>query len=187
MSHFMPALSAAVVSVVLVSGQADKTVFYTLLQTCVIVPFVPRLYLNPADHYSILMPLHILYAPADVNRTSMTRASISSLVASSGSHWLWIHSVLIWWVTISWLCTVLWITWGGLAYRRREIRKLAAKVEADKAQEKMVTQSENGFAATWRGSEWNGVKRYRTLMVTNVPPDSESHQPRQLEAKRLSA
>ena len=82
--------------------------------------------------------------------------------------------ILIWWITIGWISTVLWITWGGLAYRRRELRRLAARVQADKDTEKAMYRGENGEIGAWRGSEWNGVKRYRTLLMTNIPPDSES-------------
>lgn len=124
------------------------------------------------------MPVHVHYAPPDAKKSSMTRASISSLVKSSGTKWLWIHAFLIWWITITWTLTLMWITWGALAYRRREIRKLARSVEAAKNKPGgtlMVT------APTADGSEQTavpvqeepeGAKRFRTLMVENIPPDS---------------
>jgi hypothetical protein len=108
----------------------------------------------------------------------MTRASVSSLVDSSGKRWLWVHAVLIWWVTITWTMTVLWIGWGAVAYRRREIRRLAARLEASREEKRQIAGGENGVAGTanrWiDGDDCEGIKKFRTLMVTNVPPDSKS-------------
>ncbi|WWC99807.1 hypothetical protein V866_006715 [Kwoniella sp. B9012] len=131
--------------------------FYTLLQTVVIMP--------------VLMPLHIIYSPRDIAKTSMLRASVSSLVQSSGSRWLWVHALLIWWITITWTATVLWITWGALAYRRRQIKALAAKFAAFKEMKRTATQGEEGQDSSSIVEDCKGVKRYRTLMVTNIPPD----------------
>lgn len=127
------------------------------------------------------MPLHIFYSPDNISSTSMIRASVSSLVVSSGSRWLWVHAVLIWWVTITWTATVLWITWGALAYRRREIKRLAKRVEESRETKRRLALGEDGLgrggaddADKWTvGDERDGIKRCRTLMVTNVPPDSE--------------
>ncbi|WWC66498.1 uncharacterized protein I206_100400 [Kwoniella pini CBS 10737] len=119
--------------------------FYTLLQTIVILP--------------------------DIARTSMLRASVSSLVKSSGSRWLWVHALLIWWITITWTATVLWITWGALAYRRRQIKALAAKVSAERQAKRDMTRGEEGEDTASTMNEPKGIKRYRTLMVTNIPPD----------------
>lgn len=127
----------------------------------------------------------------------MVRAGISSLVESSGSRWLWVHSVLIWWVTICWVGTVLWIVWGGIGYRRREVDRLRRRVEGEKqkrqgkerregsgeGQEGEISgvlvgdvpgaeARENGEMYV-NGEEPIGVKQYRTLMVLNIPPDSE--------------
>ncbi|WWD09529.1 hypothetical protein V865_007656 [Kwoniella europaea PYCC6329] len=131
--------------------------FYTLLQTVVIMP--------------VLMPLHIIYSPRDIAKTSMLRASVSSLVQSSGSKWLWVHALLIWWITITWTATVLWITWGALAYRRRQIKALAAKFAASKETKRTTTRGEEGQDSCSIVEDCKGVKRYRTLMVTNIPPD----------------
>lgn len=134
------------------------------------------------------MPLHIFYSPKDISKTSMTRASVSSLVESSGSRWLWVHAILIWWITITWTMTVLWITWGALAYRRREIRRLAERVKESRAKRRQMGGGEEGLAANddaWTvGDDREGIKRFRTLMVTNVPPDSESHCTRSTLADR---
>jgi hypothetical protein len=127
------------------------------------------------------MPLHIFYSPDNISSTSMIRASVSSLVVSSGSRWLWVHALLIWWVTITWTATALWITWGALAYRRREIKRLAKRVEESREARRRLARGEDGLsnvaadeAERWSvGDDREGIKRFRTLMVTNVPPDSE--------------
>nr|XP_031860912.1 uncharacterized protein CI109_003639 [Kwoniella shandongensis]KAA5527984.1 hypothetical protein CI109_003639 [Kwoniella shandongensis] len=119
----------------------------------------------------VLMPLHIIYSPSDVARTSMLRASISSLVQSSGSRWLWVHALLIWWISITWTATALWITWGGLAYRRRELKLLEGKVKAARAAKREVTRGEDGEDRFSVGEDCEGIKKFRSLMVTNVPPD----------------
>jgi hypothetical protein len=161
-------------------------VFYTLLQLLIVAP--------------ILLPLHILYSPSTVDVTSMIRAGISSLVESSGSKWLWVHSVLIWWVTACWISTVIWIIWGGAGYRRREVARLKMKVEQERLDRRAVSgldgarssgaigemgqllgQSESGRdlhaqiveTGDYDGDEPVGVKQYRTLMILNIPPDSE--------------
>ncbi|ORY32231.1 putative integral membrane protein [Naematelia encephala] len=136
--------------------------FYTLLQTCVVLP--------------ILLPLHVIYAPRDISRTSMVKASVSSLVESSGSKWLWVHAFLIWWITFTWTATVLWITWGALAYRRREIRRLAERVRQSREAKRQSAGGELGLKPDeldrWTvADDCEGIKKFRTVMVMNVPPD----------------
>jgi hypothetical protein len=124
------------------------------------------------------MPLHVLYSPESVSDTSMLKASISSLVETQGSRWLWVHAVLIWWVTITWTLTVLWIVWGALAYRRKGIRMLRERVEQSREERRALQGGEDG--RTKEEDRWTvaddseGIKKFRTLMVTNIPPDSES-------------
>lgn len=134
------------------------------MQTCVVVP--------------ILMPLHLLYAPDNINKTSMLRVGIDGLVASSGSKWLWVHAVLAWWISFTWTCTTLWIGWGGLAYRRRGIARLREKVKETRKEAVGLSRGEEGLANNdaelWPvadGSE--GIKKFRAVMMVNVPPDSE--------------
>jgi hypothetical protein len=142
-------------------AEANKTVFYTLLQTLIVLP--------------ILLPLHMLYAPDNINKTSMLRAGIDGLVSSSGSKWLWVHAVLVWWISITWTCTALWIGWGALAYRRRGIARLRKKVEQARGEKRQVSRGEEGLLQEgWAVADQSeGIKKFRTLMVINVPPDSE--------------
>lgn len=119
-------------------------VFYIVIQVLVVMP--------------VLMPLHILYSPSTISKTSMIRASVSSLVETSGAKWLWVHTILIWWSSILWLSTALWIVWGGIGYRKREVERLRLR-HANK--EKVEAEDPEG------------AKQFRSLMVLNIPPDSE--------------
>jgi hypothetical protein len=74
-------------------------------------------------------------------------------------------------VTLTWLSTVLWIVWGGLAYRRKEIAKLAKRMAAEREANLIRARGENGDDS--EENEYDGKKRWRTIMLTNVPPDSE--------------
>jgi hypothetical protein len=126
----------------------------------------------------ILLPLHLLYAPDNIIKTSMLRAGIDGIASASGSKWLWVHALLIWWISITWTCTALWIGWGGLAYRRRGIIRLRRKVEAARGEKRQISGGEEGLLTgqdnTWPVAEkCEGIKKFRTLMVINVPPDSE--------------
>jgi hypothetical protein len=120
----------------------------------------------------------MLYAPDDINKTSMLRAGIDGLVAATGAKWLWVHAVLVWWISITWTCTALWIGWGGLAYRRRGIARLRKKVESARSEKRQLSTGEEGLLQD-KNDEWTvadqseGIKKFRTLMVINVPPDSE--------------
>lgn len=124
------------------------SVFYIFIQVLVVMP--------------VLMPLHILYSPDTIAKTSMLRASVSSLVETTGDKWLWVHCILIWWSSILWLATALWIVWGGIGYRKREVERLR---ERQKIQVKQVDEDPEG------------AKQFRTLMVLNIPPDSEQDPP----------
>ncbi|EIW72492.1 hypothetical protein TREMEDRAFT_66911 [Tremella mesenterica DSM 1558] len=136
--------------------------FYTILQAFVVLP--------------ILLPLHVLYSPHDLSNSSMVKASISSLVETSGARWLWVHAVLIWWVTLTWIATTLWIAWGGLGYRRRQIKQLRRRIETGQYARRQLTGGEDGNAAAVHGDDCEGIKRFKTIMVTNVPPDMRNEQ-----------
>lgn len=142
--------------------ELTPTVFYTLMQTCVVLP--------------ILMPLHMLYAPDNINKTSMLRAGIDGLVASSGSKWLWVHAVLMWWISFTWTSVTLWIGWGGLAYRRRGIARLRENVKTTRKERNAEARGEEGplESGAWPvADDSEGIKKFKALMIVNVPPDSE--------------
>jgi hypothetical protein len=96
---------------------------------------------------------------------------------------------------------VLWIVWGGIGYRRREVATLRTRLEKerkgnslDMGQEITSVQAtvgemgelaepahSDGVLGTTFQREGQlpdedepvGIKQYRTLMVLNIPPDSK--------------
>jgi len=103
---------------------------------------------------------------------SMTRGSISSLVSThKGLSLLWIHMVLLFWITFSWIATLLWISTG--AFRLR-----AAKIEAIR---EGTTESDDvycrhpypqyGFKDVPSRETDAPIKglHLRTIMVSNIP------------------
>jgi hypothetical protein len=118
----------------------------------------------------------MLYAPDNINTTSMLRAGIDGLVASSGSKWLWVHAVLIWWISFTWTSVTLWIGWGGLAYRRRGIARLRENVKTTRKERNNEARGEEGplESSGWPvADDSEGIKKFKALMIVNVPPDSE--------------
>ena len=107
----------------------------------------------------------------------MIRASVTSLASSPvGQKRLWVHVVLMWWLSCTWLITILWVTWGAVGYRRREVRNLNIKMKAlrdtrrqTEGGESGLNEEENERREAIEGCE--GIKRYRTLLVSNIPPD----------------
>ena len=72
---------------------------------------------------------------------------------------------------------MLWITWGAVGYRRKEVERLAKRISISRTKKIKETRGEDGGASDAAeqcmiAADGEGVKRFRTLMVTNVPPDS---------------
>lgn len=114
----------------------------------------------------ILLPIHLVYAPADVSPKSMTRASLSSLVSSSsGKHLLVVHLVIIAYIACTWVAVLLWICRGAFRYRRQAIKLAAEKVQADEevAKDHPIPGVDEETRRLLRG--W----RLRTVMLTNIP------------------
>lgn len=108
----------------------------------------------------------------------MTRASISSLVNTpKGKSLLWIHLVLLVWVTISWIYTLYWIARGAFRFRAQKIQELADRVQLDKAvkdaQYYPHPHPQYPFQDTQPMDEDDSTKgiRLRTVMVSNIPPN----------------
>jgi len=109
----------------------------------------------------------------------MTRASISSLVGThKGLSLLWIHIVLLFWITLSWIATLLWISTGAFRLRAAKIEAAARQAEAVK---EGATESDDiyyrhphpqyGFKDVPSRETDAPVKglRLRTIMVSNIP------------------
>ena len=113
----------------------------------------------------ILIPLHIIYAPDTVARSSLARASVTALIdsTSGGRGLLWTHTVLLYWQTICWIAVVVWVGWGNIRMRREQLR--SPLHDARDADEDKESQDTSGIASTVNRSGW----RFRTIKVSNIP------------------
>ena len=143
-------------------------VWFTLVHTLTTLP--------------ILFPIHVEFSEGDVSPASMTRASISSLVATTkGLSLLWVHMLLLIWITGTWIGTLYWICLGAFKYRSLKIQEAsdnaAKRASAEKdAQWTPHPHPQYPFQSIppldQDGS--NRGLRLRTVMVTNLPPGLRS-------------
>jgi hypothetical protein len=124
----------------------------------------------------ILLPIHIHFSDSSVSQRSMTRASISSLVGTiEGTKLLWIHTILLLYVALSWIASLIWICRGAFQYRKAQIQRVAESYAS-------VTQDQNDSYHPHLHPRYpspslpvldddhsNRGLRLRTLMVTNIP------------------
>jgi hypothetical protein len=106
----------------------------------------------------------------------MNRALISSLVGSAkGLDLLWVHLVLLLWVTVTWILVVLWVIRGTFQFRRKE-----AEYAVQRADQELADKNGSYFPhphpqhpfhdmPPLEYDETNRGLRLRTVMVTNVP------------------
>ena len=108
----------------------------------------------------------------------MTRASISSLVLTTrGLSLLWIHICLLFWVTITWMGTLLWICHGAFYFRAKTIeaaalRAQSAILEKKDAQYHLHPHPQYPFRDIPSGLDDDNSSRglqLRTIMVENIP------------------
>lgn len=112
----------------------------------------------------------------------MTRASISSLVnTEKGSSLLWIHLLLLIWVTVSWMGTLHWIIRGMFGFRAAKIREAAARAANRKQEEKDSQYHPHPHPnypfqvlPSLDDDHFSRGLRARTIMVTNIPPGLRS-------------
>jgi len=104
----------------------------------------------------------------------MTRASISSLThTAKGRSLLWIHLIVLFWVSITWVITLLWVAQGLM--RMRAANLLAA---AENHPNRPETQYRHPHPQYFFqpavdpmmriDDQYKGI-RYRTVMVANIP------------------
>ncbi|KAF7288521.1 CBM1 domain-containing protein [Mycena chlorophos] len=126
--------------------------------------------------FPILFPIHVEFSDDTISKESMTRASISSLVVTSeGLSLLWIHICLLFWITLSWIATLLWICHGAFKLRADKIAIDAKRMAAyDPAEPGYYPHPhpQFGFAEVPKlaPNHPNFGLRLRTVMVANVPP-----------------
>jgi hypothetical protein len=105
----------------------------------------------------------------------MTRASISSLVGNStGRSLLWIHICLLFWITLSWMATLLWICSGAFKFRAADIDAVSRQINSDNEINNNYyphPHPQFGFTevplANRNDPNWG--LQCRTIMVSNVP------------------
>lgn len=135
--------------------------WFTLLQTCTTFP--------------ILFPIHVVFSDGSISPESMTRASISSLVGTTkGLSLLWIHICLLFWITLSWMGTLLWIANGAFRMRAANIasaieRKASREPEHIKYHPHPHPQYSFADVPSIDNDAPIEGLRFRTVMVSNIP------------------
>lgn len=108
----------------------------------------------------------------------MTRASIASLVLTpEGLELLWIHIVLLFWLTFSWILTLFYISNGAFKLRALQIASFARRAEHEEAREKEAQYHPHphpqfpfqDVPSLDEADRSNRGLRLRTVMVSNVP------------------
>ncbi|KAH9936413.1 uncharacterized protein B0H18DRAFT_1091982 [Fomitopsis serialis] len=136
--------------------------WYTLIQSFTTLP--------------ILLPIHSIFSDGTVSPKSMTRASITSLVSTAkGQSLLWIHLLLLIWITASWIGFLVWLMKGVFHFRARNI--VAAGEERERIDEQNLMdylhphpQYPFKSSVPLDTERLNRGVRLRTVMVTNIPP-----------------
>lgn len=130
--------------------------------------------------FPILFPIHVVFSDAD-SPASMTRASISSLTDTpKGRSLLWVHLIIITWVSLTWVITLGWIAIGLM--RMRAINLLSA---AENHPNRSKTQYRHphpryffqpAVDPVMRIDDQHKGVRYRTVMVANIPAHMRDEQ-----------
>ncbi|KAJ3556206.1 hypothetical protein NM688_g2150 [Phlebia brevispora] len=155
----------------------DATLYVRIMQGCVWFALA-----HTFTTFPILLPIHVTFSDASVPSKSMTRASITSLVSTAnGASLLWIHLLLLIWLTASWTATLHWIMRGAFRYRSQNIREVAESI-AQRNTDKVHNTTEpeyhphphppysfNALPPFAADHENNRAVRPRTVMVTDIP------------------
>ncbi|KAI9464920.1 hypothetical protein BJY52DRAFT_1247236 [Lactarius psammicola] len=144
----------------------DATIYSLFLRAC--TRFV---LLHTFTTVPILLPIHLHFSDDTVSQRSMTRASISSLVGTTeGRRLLWIHIVLLFYVTLSWIATLVWICRGAFRHRQAQIQPRKDSQYHPHPHPQYPFQS----LPVLDDDRSNRGLRLRSIMVTNVPLDLRS-------------
>lgn len=150
--------------------------YWTLISSCTTFP--------------ILLTINVQYSPPTILRTSIERASITSLILTEeGKDVLWVNVLCAYTLTISWMITLGWIGYGAIRNRRTVLRKMKANrnegegklagfIERRRREKRLDlngVQERDEFIA---GEEdWRRVDegwRYRTILLRNIPESMRS-------------
>ncbi|EJU03200.1 hypothetical protein DACRYDRAFT_99538 [Dacryopinax primogenitus] len=135
--HNLPALTRSLDAVVHVRYLTASFLF-ALLHTCTSLP--------------ILLVIHLLFNPSDILPGSMNKASLQYLVTSD--RFLWVHVVILFWLTGTWIWALIWLTRGALRYRHE-----------------VIVDSYNRAAQSTPSADMKKFRgrRFRTVMIENIP------------------
>lgn len=150
----------------------DATLYVRFLQGCLYFVLVHTFTTVP-----ILLPIHVHFSPDDVSPKSMTRASIASLVLSQeGLELLWIHVCILFWLTFTWISTLLYICIGAFKFRAAKIDEAARIAESDALAERNAQYHPHPYPqfpfqdiAPLDADPSNRGLRLRTVMISNLP------------------
>ncbi|KAI0775528.1 DUF221-domain-containing protein [Trametes elegans] len=150
----------------------DATLYVRFLRGCFWFALTHTLTTFP-----ILFPIHVTFSDGSVSPKSMTRASISSLVTTEkGLSLLWVHIIILFWITFTWFGTLYWICRGAFHYRAQNILE-AANRAAEEVSAKERSQYDphphpqypfHELLPLEEDHDTRGM-RLRTVMVTNIP------------------
>jgi hypothetical protein len=133
-------------------------------------------FLHTLTTFPVLFPIHVQFSDDSVSRTSMTRASISSLVGTSkGLSLLWIHILMLFWLTVTWIVTLCWICLGAFRLRQAHIYATTSRLLQSSASSALAHSPHPHPPYTFVDSPVsdegypNVGLRSRTIMVCNVP------------------
>ncbi|OSD02408.1 DUF221-domain-containing protein [Trametes coccinea BRFM310] len=150
----------------------DATLYIRFLRGCFWFALLQTLTTLP-----ILLPIHVTFSDGTVSPKSMTRASISSLVSTEkGLSLLWVHIILLFWVTFTWFGTLFWICRGAFHYRAQNIVAAASRAASEtsakeRSQYDPHPHPQYPFHSLEPLEEDHSTRglRLRTVMVTNIP------------------
>ena len=123
--------------------------------------------------FPVLFPIHVVFSEGD-SPASMTRASISSLTGTAkGRSLLWIHLVIILWISITWMITLLWLAHGLMQMRTANLQA-AAKNHPNRSKTQYRHPHPQYFFQPdvdpmMRIDDQHKGVRYRTVVVANIP------------------
>lgn len=150
---------------------------------CWRINMLPQVYftvLHMLSTFLVLFPIHVELSRSDVPSKSMTRASITSLVLSEeGESLLWVHIILLFWVTLTWVGTLVWVCNGAFSLRAAQIRYRAEYLASERSSGHTYNPHPHlqfGFTETPDRASYQSQPGLplRTVMVSNVPPTLRS-------------
>ena len=104
----------------------------------------------------------------------MTRASISSLTDTpKGRSLLWVHLIIILWVSVTWMVTLMWVSLGLIRMRAATLQSAAENQPNRSKTQYRHPHPQYSFQPTvepmMRIDDQHKGVRYRTVMVANIP------------------